>query len=105
MTHRGRRPHALSEYASPRASQPSAAFRSLWRLAMVALLVMLFLVLALTGYSVAVYNGLVRVRAAVNLAWSDIDVVLVRRQEELPKRVEVCKPFMHYELRPLGRVC
>src|SRR5205807_9912843 len=60
-----------------------AAFRSLWRLAMVALLVMLFLVLALTGYSVAVYNGLVRVRAAVKLAWSDIDVLLVQRHDEL----------------------
>ena len=71
---------------------------------MVALLVMLFLVLALTGYSVAVYNGLVRVRAAVKLAWSDIDVLLVQRHDELPKLVEVCKQYMQYEGGTLERV-
>jgi LemA protein len=71
---------------------------------MVALLVFLFLVLALTGYLIAVYNGLVRVRAAVKLAWSDIDVLLVQRHDELPKLVEVCKQYMQYESGTLERV-
>src|SRR6266853_1069288 len=71
---------------------------------MVALLVMLFLVLALSGYLIAVYNGLVRVRAAVKLAWSDIDVLLVQRHDELPKLVEVCKQYMQYEASTLERV-
>src|ERR1700741_1642375 len=71
---------------------------------MVALMVFLFLVLALTGYIVAVYNGLVRVRAGVKLAWSNIDVLLVQRHDELPKLVEVCKQYMQYEPGALERV-
>jgi len=52
---------------------------------MLAVLVLLFLIVALAGYLIGVYNGLVRVRAAVKLAWSNIDVLLVQRHDELPK--------------------
>src|ERR1700751_1280566 len=71
---------------------------------MLAMLVLLFLVVAVSGYLIAVYNGLGRVRAAVKLAWSDIDVLLVQRHDELPKLVEVCKQYMQYEASPLERV-
>jgi len=64
---------------------------------MLAVLVLLFLIVALAGYLIGVYNGLVRVRAAVKLAWSNIDVLLVQRHDELPKLVEVCKQYMQYE--------
>lgn len=71
---------------------------------MLAGLVFLFLVLALFGYMVGVYNGLVRVRNAVQLAWSNIDVLLTQRHEELPKLVEVCRQYMKYESDTLERV-
>ena len=51
---------------------------------MLAMLIVLFLAVALFGYLIGVYNGLVRVRAAVKLAWSNIDVLLVQRHDELP---------------------
>jgi LemA protein len=71
---------------------------------MMAMLILLFLLLALVGYLVGVYNGLVRVRAAVKLAWSNIDVLLVQRHDELPKLVEVCRQYMQYEAATLERV-
>ncbi|HYC10577.1 MAG TPA: LemA family protein, partial [Steroidobacteraceae bacterium] len=71
---------------------------------MLAFLVFLFLLLALCGYLIGVYNGLVRVRAAVKLAWSDIDVLLAQRHDELPKLVEVCRQYMQYEANTLERV-
>ncbi|HYP66339.1 MAG TPA: LemA family protein, partial [Steroidobacteraceae bacterium] len=71
---------------------------------MLGILIFLFLVLALAGYLIGVYNGLVRVRAAVKLAWSNIDVLLVQRHDELPKLVEVCKQYMQYEAATLERV-
>lgn len=71
---------------------------------MLAFLVMVFLLVAVTGYLIGVYNGLVRVRAAVKLAWSNIDVLLVQRHDELPKLVEVCKQYMQYEANTLERV-
>jgi LemA protein len=71
---------------------------------MLVLLVLLFLIVALAGYLIGVYNGLVRVRAAVKLSWSNIDVLLVQRHDELPKLVEVCRQYMRYEADTLDRV-
>src|SRR6185437_5203978 len=75
-----------------------------WSHLMAALLVVLFLFLAVVGYLIGTYNGLVQVRAAVKLAWSNIDVLLVQRHDELPKLVEVCKQYMQYEGGTLERV-
>jgi LemA protein len=71
---------------------------------MIAFSVLIFLLIALLGYLIGIYNGLVRVSAAVKLAWSNIDVLLVQRHDELPKLVEVCKQYMGYESGTLERV-
>src|ERR1700720_1019833 len=71
---------------------------------MLAVLVLLFLIVALAGYLIGVYNGLVRVRADVKLAWSNIDVLLVQRHDELPKLVETCRQYLQYEQQTLERV-
>jgi LemA protein len=71
---------------------------------MLAALVLLFVVVALLGYLIGIYNELVRVSAAVKLSWSNIDVLLVQRHDELPKLVEVCKQYMQYERDTLERV-
>ena len=67
-------------------------------------LIVLFLMVAFFGYVIGIYNGLVRIRAAVKLAWSNIDVLLVQRHDELPKLVELCKQYMQYERDTLERV-
>ena len=71
---------------------------------MVALLISGFILLALGGYIVAIYNCLVRVRNGIKLAWANIDVLLVQRHDELPKLVEVCKGYMTHESETLTRV-
>src|ERR1700722_11981410 len=71
---------------------------------MLAVMVLLFLMVTSIGYLITIYNGLVRVRAAVKLDWSNIDVLLVQRHDELPKLVEVCKQYMQYEGETLARV-
>jgi LemA protein len=67
------------------------------------LVLMVLLVLAI-GYFVGIYNGLVRVRADVKHTWSNIDVLLVQRHDELPKLVETCKQYLQYEQGTLERV-
>src|ERR1700722_20964584 len=71
---------------------------------MLAVMVLLFLIVTSIGYLITVFNSLVRVRAAVKLSWSNIDVLLVQRHDELPKLVEVCKQYMQYEADTLERV-
>ena len=55
-------------------------------------------------YVVRIYNGLVALRENVRKAWSNIDVLLTQRHDELPKLVETCKRYMAYEQDTLERV-
>ena len=55
-------------------------------------------------YGVTIYNHLVSLKHAVAKAWSNIEVLLKQRHDELPKLVEVCKQYMGYEQETLERV-
>lgn len=55
-------------------------------------------------YAVVLYNGLVRLKHGVAKAWSNIDVLLKQRHDELPKLVETCKQYMKFEQETLERV-
>jgi len=55
-------------------------------------------------YVVSVYNGLVTLRNNVSKAWSDIDVLLKQRYDELPKLVAVCERYLTHEHETLVRV-
>lgn len=48
-------------------------------------------------YAILIYNNLVRLKHNVSKAWSNIDVLLKQRHDELPKLVETCKQYMGYE--------
>jgi LemA protein len=71
---------------------------------MVAGIIFLLLLVLLIGYLITIYNTLVRTRNEVKLAWSNIDVLLVQRHDELPKLVEVCKRYMQHERETLEAV-
>lgn len=67
---------------------------------------LLFLALLVVGavYLIRIYNGLVALRENVRKAWSNIEVLLTQRHDELPKLVETCKRYMAYEQSTLERV-
>lgn len=71
-------------------------------------LVIGFIVLALVGgvlgYGVLIYNSLVRLKHAVAKAWSNIDVLLKQRHDELPKLIDTCRQYMAYEKETLEAV-
>ena len=71
-----------------------------------AVVTILFLALLVVAaiYAVRIYNGLVALRENVRKAWSNIDVLLTQRHDELPKLVETCKRYMAYEQETLERV-
>lgn len=53
---------------------------------------------------VMIYNSLVDVKHTVSQAWSNIDILLKQRHDELPKLVETCKRYMQFEQETLNRV-
>ncbi|GAB4294313.1 MAG: LemA family protein [Thiohalomonadaceae bacterium] len=55
-------------------------------------------------YVIVIYNNLVTLKHAVAKAWSNIDVLLKQRHDELPKLVEVCKQYMKFEQETLEKV-
>lgn len=55
-------------------------------------------------YSVVIFNHLVTLKHNVKKAWSNIDVLLKQRHEELPKLVETCRQYMQFEQQTLEKV-
>lgn len=66
--------------------------------------IVLAILAALLVYGVVIYNGLVALKHGVTKAWSNIDVLLKQRHDELPKLVEVCKQHMQFEASALEKV-
>ena len=59
---------------------------------------------ALVLYAIVLYNNLVSLKHNVSKAWSNIDVLLKQRHDELPKLIETCKQYMGYEKDTLEKV-
>ena len=62
------------------------------------------IVVACGLYVVALYNGLVTLKHGMSKAWSNIDVLLKQRHDEIPKLVEVAKQYMAFEKDTFERV-
>ena len=54
--------------------------------------------------AVSLYNGLVQVKQQVDQAWSNIDVLLKQRHDELPKLIDAVKAYMTHESGLLEKV-
>ena len=70
----------------------------------IGLFIILGIILVAVIYFINIYNNLVRIKHNVSQAWSNIDVLLKQRHDELPKLVEVCKQYMEYEGSALEKI-
>ncbi|MGD1984084.1 MAG: LemA family protein [Chromatiaceae bacterium] len=70
----------------------------------VSTMIALAIIVVVLVYAIVIYNSLVNVKHAVSQAWSNIDVLLKQRHEELPKLVETCKAYMQHERETLEQV-
>lgn len=68
------------------------------------LLILLAVIVVLVFFSIFIYNNLVTLKHSVSKSWSNIDVLLKQRHDELPKLVEVCKQYMQYEQETLEKI-
>ena len=67
-------------------------------------MILLGLVAVLLGYGIAIYNRLVNLKHNVSKAWSNIDVLLKQRHDELPKLIATCKEYMRHEQETFEKV-
>jgi len=66
--------------------------------------VILLLMAALIFYVIIIYNGFVALKNNINQDWSNIDVLLKQRYDELPKLIKVCEGYMQHEQKTLEAV-
>jgi LemA protein len=65
---------------------------------------MLFAIAAILIYGISIYNGLVTVKHNIDKSWSNIDVLLKQRHDELPKLVSTVEGYMKHERQVLENV-
>lgn len=58
-------------------------------------------VIGLIMYVVGIYNNLVALKNDIDRSFSNIDVMLKQRHDELPKLIDTCKGYMQYEQKTL----
>jgi LemA protein len=63
-----------------------------------------FALVATVLYGVGIYNALIRLKHAIDQAWSNIDVLLKQRHDEVPKLVDTVKGYMRHEREVLENV-
>lgn len=61
-------------------------------------------VITIFVYSFMAYNSLVRIHRDVDRAWSNIDVLLKQRRDELSKLVDVVEQYQDYESELLNKI-
>lgn len=70
----------------------------------VAIILLALLAVAVISFLINLYNKLVLLKFNVDKAYSNIDVVLKQRADEIPNLVSVAKHFMNYEKDILTRL-
>jgi len=68
------------------------------------LIIILGILVIAALYATLIYSNLVRLKQTVAKAWSNIDVALKQRHDELTKLVALCKRYMQHEQEALTRV-
>jgi LemA protein len=66
--------------------------------------VLLLILTVLVVYVITIYNGLVSLKNNIDKSWSNIDVLLKQRFDELPKLIKVCEGYMQHEQKTLEAV-
>lgn len=59
---------------------------------------------ACVAYGVGIYNSLVEVKNNIDKSWTNIDVLLQQRHDELPKLVDATKGYLRHEADLLERI-
>lgn len=66
--------------------------------------IFLLILFGLIIYTVIIYNGFVALKNNIEQNWSNIDVLLKQRYDELPKLIKVCEGYMQHEQKTLEAV-
>lgn len=67
-------------------------------------IILISLLIVLSVYVIAIYNGIIRHRNVIDKAFASIDVMLKKRHELIPNLVNAVKGYMNYEKNTLQEI-
>jgi LemA protein len=67
-------------------------------------IILISLLIALSVYVIAIYNGIIKHRNIIDKAFASIDVMLKKRHELIPNLVNAVKGYMNYEKNTLQEI-
>ncbi|MGO8985727.1 MAG: LemA family protein [Terriglobales bacterium] len=70
----------------------------------IVLLAVVFVIGGAIAYITAIYNGLIALKNDIAKSWSNIDIMLKQRHDELAKLLDVCKGYMNFERDTLQKI-
>ena len=70
----------------------------------IVLIIVGLLIVIFVGYFISIYNSLIRLKNNIQKAWSNIDVLLKQRHDELTKLLNTVKGYMKYEEKVLTQI-
>jgi len=73
-------------------------------MSIVILLAIVFAGAGMIWYLVTIFNGLVELKNDIDKAWSNIDIMLKQRHDELSKLLDVCRGYMNFESETLLKI-
>lgn len=68
------------------------------------LVILIGILFFIGAYLIMIYNSFIQIRNNVDKAWSNIDVILKQRHDELSKLIDACKKYMDFERTVLNEV-
>ena len=73
-------------------------------LGIILILAGLLLAVILFGYLISIYNRFIRLKHNIDKAWSNINVLLKQRNDELTKLIAAVKGYMKFEKKVLTQI-
>jgi LemA protein len=70
----------------------------------VCIIIFVLVVIIFIGYFISIYNSLVRLKNNIDKSWSNIDVLLKQRVDELTKLLKTVKGYMKHEKEVLTKI-
>lgn len=67
------------------------------------LIILAVLIVIVFGF-ISIYNSLIRLKNQIDRAWSNIEVILKQRFDEIPQLVQVLEQFVNYENQILSKL-
>ena len=70
----------------------------------VVIFVIVLIIIGIISWFFTVYNGLIQVKENIKKSWSNIDVLLMQRSDEIPKLIKVLKSFVKHEKKMFDNI-